>query len=119
MPARKITPEDVAEFRKLLLRARAIVTGDIERLEAEALAPAEGAEVLDAAGDRAAQDFSLELLERDEEALRRIDEALERIEAGHYGTCTTCGGPIPKSRLRAVPHAATCVACQRQAEERA
>lgn len=43
--------------------------------------------------------------------LRQIDHALARIEAGAYGTCTACGGPIAPKRLEALPHAETCVAC--------
>lgn len=40
-----------------------------------------------------------------------IDQALERLEAGTYGLCVTCGSPIPAERLEAVPWAALCVPC--------
>jgi DnaK suppressor protein len=40
-----------------------------------------------------------------------IDEALDRIEAGTYGRCISCGDPIPGERLEAVPWAALCVPC--------
>ncbi len=40
-----------------------------------------------------------------------VDRALERLSAGTYGTCETCGDPIPPERLEAIPWAATCVSC--------
>jgi DnaK suppressor protein len=40
-----------------------------------------------------------------------IDHALERIDAGTYGRCVTCGTAIPDERLQAVPWAALCVPC--------
>lgn len=43
--------------------------------------------------------------------LAQIDRAVERLEAGTYGTCETCGGKIETDRLRIVPHAAVCRRC--------
>ena len=45
------------------------------------------------------------------ETVKEIDQALERIEAATYGTCESCGRPIPAERLRALPWAALCVPC--------
>lgn len=47
-----------------------------------------------------------------EEALANVEAALERIEAGTYGTCVGCGGPVGEARLEAIPAAALCVECQ-------
>ena len=41
----------------------------------------------------------------------QIRAALERIEAGLYGFCSTCGKPIAAERLAAMPTAATCLRC--------
>jgi RNA polymerase-binding protein DksA len=41
-----------------------------------------------------------------------IDVALEKIHNGTYGVCEKCGDPIPKERLKALPHAALCVKCK-------
>lgn len=43
--------------------------------------------------------------------LRHIRAALERVEAGTYGTCISCGQDIAPRRLEALPHAAKCVSC--------
>jgi DnaK suppressor protein len=43
--------------------------------------------------------------------LADIDAALARLDAGQYGTCVRCGGPISPARLAARPAAATCITC--------
>jgi DnaK suppressor protein len=54
----------------------------------------------------------LDLLGEVERAeIARIDAALERMEAGGYGICRTCGEPIEPRRLAAVPLALECAAC--------
>ena len=45
-------------------------------------------------------------------AVDEIDRALGKIDNGTYGTCETCGQPIPRARLKALPYAALCVACK-------
>jgi RNA polymerase-binding transcription factor DksA len=55
---------------------------------------------------------------RAREALSDIDHALERLDAGTYGFCESCGKPIPKARLQAFPAATLDVACKTRAERR-
>jgi DnaK suppressor protein len=43
--------------------------------------------------------------------LSEIDAALDRVAAGTYGLCETCGQPIPVARLEARPTARVCVHC--------
>jgi hypothetical protein len=43
--------------------------------------------------------------------LAEVDAALGRIEAGNYGTCISCGGPLGLQRLRAIPEARFCLGC--------
>ena len=52
---------------------------------------------------------------RDETAvtLAAIDQALADLDAGTYGRCAVCGGPIVVERLLALPGVTTCVACAR------
>lgn len=50
------------------------------------------------------------------DVLRQIDDALERMDHSAYGECENCGKAIPKARLRALPYATLCVACQEQME---
>ena len=45
--------------------------------------------------------------------------ALLRVDAGTYGTCAGCRGPIPHARLAAIPEAPTCIDCVWRAAESA
>lgn len=40
-----------------------------------------------------------------------IRGALDRLNAGTFGICLTCGKPVGEKRLEAVPHATTCISC--------
>jgi len=117
---RKLSASDLADFRTLLLNVRGVVSGDIDSLESDAFGveaerpPADNP--ADAGSDSFSQEFSLELLARDEETLHEIDEALDRIAGGTFGICEDCEKPIPKTRLRAIPFARLCVDCKRAAE---
>lgn len=46
----------------------------------------------------------------------QIDDALARIDAGSFGVCERCGGPIGKDRLEAIPYATFCLECKRLEE---
>jgi DnaK suppressor protein len=48
-----------------------------------------------------------------EVSLARIERALARLHEGTYGTCETCGRPIPEKRLEAMPESVHCVECAR------
>jgi RNA polymerase-binding protein DksA len=70
--------------------------------------------------DDAATDIACRLLasleERDRRVLAEIDAAEERLSSGTFGVCDLCARPIPFSRLRALPTARLCVACEQTAE---
>ncbi|MFJ8568899.1 TraR/DksA family transcriptional regulator [Streptomyces sp. NPDC093514] len=50
--------------------------------------------------------------------LEQTERALERLEAGTYGLCETCGQPIGKARMQAFPRATLCVDCKQKQERR-
>jgi len=45
------------------------------------------------------------------ETLDEIEEALRKLDAGTYGRCEACGGPIAPARLEAMPAARYCISC--------
>jgi len=45
------------------------------------------------------------------EQLSEVDRALERLDAGTYGICATCGNPIDPNRLEAMPGTTHCIDC--------
>ena len=51
------------------------------------------------------------LLATTRRTLAELRAAQDRIDAGTYGVCETCGRPIAPGRLEARPEARTCVTC--------
>ena len=59
------------------------------------------------------------LIQMKSETLQRVREALMRLDAGEYGDCAECGGEIAEQRLRALPFAVRCRACEESHEQHA
>lgn len=51
------------------------------------------------------------LLDQARTHLAETEAALARLANGTYGTCETCGNPIPAERLTIRPQARTCTTC--------
>jgi DnaK suppressor protein len=56
------------------------------------------------------------VVERRARELAEVARALEAVEAGRYGVCRDCDDAIAPARLRALPFATRCVACQSRLE---
>ncbi len=61
--------------------------------------------------DNFEQEFTLILMETDEDTLGRIDAALDRIDEGNFGRCVQCDATIGKIRLNAIPYTPVCIKC--------
>jgi DnaK suppressor protein len=61
-------------------------------------------------------DIAFALLQMKGQTLARIEEALVKLEAGTYGYCVECGEEILEQRLRALPFAVRCTACEERRE---
>lgn len=57
------------------------------------------------------------LIQMKSETLQRVRQALVRLDAGEYGDCAECGGEIAEPRLRALPFAVRCRACEEAHEQ--
>lgn len=118
------TPEEIAVVRGQLeeeVAAAARELGQVESGFAELLRdPVEGAGDDSAdAGARAfqrEQDLALAYNTRD--LLAEGERAIERMDAGTYGVCGSCGQAIGKARLQAFPRATLCVTCKQREERR-
>jgi RNA polymerase-binding transcription factor DksA len=53
------------------------------------------------------------LLDQATAQLADVEAALARVDAGTYGRCVICGGPIGAQRLAARPAADRCIVCAR------
>jgi DnaK suppressor protein len=117
---------DMQVYKELLLALRARLRGDVSHMADVAL-NSSGSEangglsgmpihMADLGTDAFEQEFTLSLMESEEETLERIEASLERIEGGTYGDCEECGAKIPKARLAAIPYATMCVKCASESE---
>lgn len=124
--------EEMQEFRKILSLLQARLRGDVEQLQEEVLSGASSGNdqrssnhMAEMGSDAWDLDFSLHLVENDQEVMKEVSAALKKIDEGTYGLCEGClekGLPeaksrIPKARLHAIPYARNCVECERIREE--
>jgi DnaK suppressor protein len=122
-----MTKPELKSFRDTLTTLQARLTGDVSHLASEALRSAGGEaggslsnaplHPADLGTDNFEQEFTLSLLQNQEQVLKEITEALARIRNGTFGRCEECQGVIPKARLQAVPYTRHCVACARKLEQ--
>jgi DnaK suppressor protein len=92
----------------------------VARLQREAAVPtadAASSDFLDSAQSVEHQELARLTATRLAERATRLRIALTRMADGEYGVCSECGASIPPKRLRAVPDATTCVACQERLEQ--
>ena len=92
---------------------------DISRLGNEARASA-ATGVRDTMDDAVSSEAASESLQEGalaSQTLLRVQDALQRIDAGSYGTCFTCGRPIEGARLEAIPWALYCLDDQQKQDQ--
>jgi RNA polymerase-binding protein DksA len=123
-----VTEKDFDEFRERLLEERQKILKEMGHLESTVLRSNQR----DSAGDLSSYSFHMadqgtDAMEREKafhfasaegRLLLEVHEALRRIHSGEYGVCESCGGPIGRARLEAVPYARLCISCKAK-EERA
>jgi RNA polymerase-binding protein DksA len=121
-----MTKKDLTHFEKLLVERRAALVSEMGLLKKSAQET-----IKEAGGEHSAYayhmaDLGTDAMEREKtfllasksgRLLYHIDEALRRIRDKSYGKCHTCGQPIAKTRLEAVPHARLCIACKELEEQ--
>lgn len=77
----------------------------------------EGIDDLEVSDTDLQDDIGFRLLQMRAETLKRIEEALARLDAEEYGSCIECGCEIAERRLRALPFAVRCQACEGRREQ--
>lgn len=115
-------------FKDRLLSLRARLRGDVTAMAEAALSKTRSEasgdlssmpiHMADVGSDNYEQEFTLSLMQSEEETLDQIEAALERIEDGVYGACVECDGRITKKRLNAIPYTPFCIKCASQLEGR-
>lgn len=128
MAATALKSQDLESFRAMLLELRARLRGEVAHLTEETISGNAGETAnlahigMDSADPGTGTydlEFTLGLVENEQETLDQIQSALQRIELGVYGRCSDCEGPVGKLRLQALPYTQFCINCARARESEA
>ncbi len=126
VPKTRLSPEELETFKQLLLDKRAELSGDVRNLSRDTLGhrTSRGSShssmpihMADLGSDNWEHEFTLGLIENEQDRIREIDDALERIRNRTYGVCLATHRRISKARLRAKPWAKFCIEHARALEE--
>ncbi|BCL31264.1 TraR/DksA family transcriptional regulator [Streptomyces aurantiacus] len=118
------TPEEVAEARSVLLsealRLRTEITQSEQSLVGLMRDSGDGAgdDQADTGTKNITRESEMALAANAREMAEQTERALQRLDAGTYGLCESCGNPIGKARMQAFPRATLCVECKQKQERR-
>ncbi len=98
-------------IRQILLDMQAVLTGRLNKTQAEEREQVETAGPRDNAHLWEESDIRDGLDDEAAAELRDVSRALVRLDSGDYGLCTKCGEAISSARLQAVPYAELCISC--------
>ncbi|AMV38503.1 TraR/DksA family transcriptional regulator [Planctomyces sp. SH-PL62] len=124
--AASLKPEEIESFRRLLVDLDDRLRGNVDRMTDEALRRNQNEastnlsnvplHMADVGTENYDQEFTLGLIENEQETLKLIGEALGRVRDGHYGRCLECEQPVARARLEALPYTRYCIECARKLE---
>ena len=113
-----VTKRDLQAYRRRLEAELAELEGqraELKESTGASLADATGEvgfdeEFADAGSFTFARERDLSLAGNARDLIDKVEHALARIDAGGFGRCEACGGPIEAERLDALPYTTLCLA---------
>lgn len=106
------------DIRRALERQRADLLEEVGEVLTQHKAPESLPDVSDQASAEEDQRFSMRIMEREQNLLKKVNEALDRMKKQAYGICEQCGEDIPYKRLKARPVTTFCIECKTLQEQR-
>ncbi len=105
-----MTKTNIESFRRLLeAKRKELIIGGSDR---EEILIENAAEEFDRLQQQLNREVAIRNLDREAKLLKEVQAALKRIEEDTFGICLRCDEPLAEKRLKALPWAAYCVACQ-------
>ena len=112
-----VTKRDLQAYRQRLEAELAELNGQRAELE-ESTGPWDEVgfdeEFADIGSFTFQRESDLSLVGNAKDLIDKVEHALARIDAGGFGRCEACGGPIEAERLDALPYTTLCLADARQ-----
>lgn len=125
-PARPFRKDELAFFRAQLQKQLDLIQGNLNALASDNLKrspiestgdiSAHSTHMADQGTDNFDRELALNLASGRQDSIYDIEDAIRRIDDGSYGACEACGRGIERPRLKALPFAKKCMACQNAAE---
>lgn len=110
----------MSDLKDDLQQRREELTQALQKLRRDVriLGDASTGDVADDCCDNSSAEAILSVYSHSRLQLYKVEAALGRIASGEFGFCVTCGNEIGLKRLRALPWASHCIACQQRSEVR-
>lgn len=104
-----IKKQELGHFRSLLEGMRDETVREIDTLT-DSMEP-EVTPVGDTPDEPVGSMQTVLMINRQRKLLHSVEAALSRIDQGTYGRCSSCGNPIERGRLEALPDTTKCMKC--------
>ena len=115
-PAKGLSQKEKGPIKKKLLEMRQQLLKTVKEKKERDMTPQDIGDEADQASHSVERELLFELTDNERTMLDQIEAALRRMEKGTYGTCESCRKPIARERIRALPFARYCIACQSRSE---
>ena len=116
-PRFSLSRAEVKNAARLLAQMRETITRTIEEKKKLDLPEAEVGDSIDQAYQSLEKEILFEFSDNEMANLGDIEAALRKTENGTYGVCEHCQSSIEQKRMRAMPAARYCLACQTGSEK--
>jgi len=111
-----LSAQELKELKEYLLNARKETLVRLQEKKTLDMPEAEVGDPIDVATQNLDKELLFEVTDNEHQMLEQIEAALRRIEKGVFGICEACRTPIPTKRIKAMPFARYCIACQNSNE---
>ncbi len=119
---KKLDESFIAKIKAKLSRQKEVLEKEISKLSKEDPFLQEDRPMVTSEPGKAAMEYEgherIEIVRSDlKKALNQVKKALAAIVQRRYGKCERCGKPIDVARLKVMPEATLCLACERDTEK--
>ena len=115
--AEALTKQELAALASVLGEMKTDIAKNVEDKKNLDLLEPEVGDSIDQATQSLDKEILFELSDNERKILRDIEAALRKMEKGTYGLCEHCKNIIEKKRIKALPSARYCMACQNGSEK--